>query len=147
MVSIQQVRLAQSVEHQTFNLSECGFETHCGQEFFNLYFIAFDVLLTGRLVPRKWNQAWRPFEVCRCIEREKVNFKSREVKRLKECALALILNVSLSTHYSGWMSCLISFVWSSPGCEQRSVSENFKMIIYASAGNRTRDPLLSSVSL
>ena len=26
----------------------------------------------------------------RCIEREKVNFQSREVKRLKECALALI---------------------------------------------------------
>ena len=25
----------------------------------------------------------------RCIEREKYNFKSREVKRLKECALAL----------------------------------------------------------
>ena len=45
------------------------------------------------------------------------------------------------------MSCLISFVWSSPGCEQRSVSENFKMIMYASAGNRTRDLLLSSVSL
>ena len=45
------------------------------------------------------------------------------------------------------LSCLISFVWSSPGCEQRSVSENFKMIMYVSAGNRTRDPLLSSVSL
>ena len=40
------------------------------------------------------------------------------------------------------MSCLISFVWSSLGCEQRSVSENFKMIMYASAGNRTRNPLL-----
>ena len=45
------------------------------------------------------------------------------------------------------MSCLISFVWYSPVCEQRSVSENFKMIMYASAGNRTRDPFLSSVSL
>ena len=27
----------------------------------------------------------------RCIEREKDNFKSREVKPLKECALALII--------------------------------------------------------
>ena len=26
------------------------------------------------------------------------------------------------------MSCLISFVWYSPGCEQRSVSENLKMV-------------------
>ena len=31
----------------------CGFETHCGQEFFILYFVAFDALLTGRLVPCK----------------------------------------------------------------------------------------------
>ena len=30
------------------------------------------------------------------------------------------------------------------GSEQRSVSENFKMIMYASAGNLTRDPLLSA---
>ena len=28
----------------------------------------------------------------RCIEREKDNFKSHEVKRLKECALALSFN-------------------------------------------------------
>ena len=28
-----------------------------------------------------------------CIEREKDNFKSREVKRLKECALALKLDI------------------------------------------------------
>ena len=58
-----------------------------------------------------------------------------------------IKSISVHPYYSRWMSCLISFVWSSPGCEQRSVSENFKMIMYASAGNRTRDPLLSSVSL
>ena len=38
-----------------------------------------------------------------------------------------------------------SFVWSSPRCEQRSVSEKFKMIIYASAGNQTSDPLVSIV--
>ena len=59
----------------------------------------------------------------------------------------LILNLSLSTHYSGWMSCLISFAWSSPSCYQRDINEKFKMIMYASAGNRTCDPLLSSVSL
>ena len=59
----------------------------------------------------------------------------------------LILNSSLSTHYSGWISCLISFVWSSPSCNQRDISEIFKMIKYASAGNRTSDPLLSSVSI
>ena len=29
-------------------------------------------------------------QVKRCIERENYNFKSREVKRLKECALALM---------------------------------------------------------
>ena len=34
-----------------------------------LYFVAFDALLAGRLVPYKWNQAWRSSEVYRCIER------------------------------------------------------------------------------
>ena len=34
-----------------------------------------------------------------------------------------------------------------PCCEQREVSEKFKMKIYASAGNLTSDPLISSVSL
>ena len=28
----------------------CGFESHCGKEFFILYFVAFDALLTCRLV-------------------------------------------------------------------------------------------------
>ena len=32
----------------------------------------------------------------RCIEREKDNFKSREVKRLKECALALMYTAAIS---------------------------------------------------
>ena len=59
------------------------------KEFFILYFVAFDALLSGRLVPSKWNQAWRPSELYMCIEREKDNFKSREVNCLKECALAL----------------------------------------------------------
>ena len=64
------------------------------KEFFILYFVASDALLSGRLVPCKWNQAWRPSELYMCIEREKDNFKSREVNCLKECALALsnILN-------------------------------------------------------
>ena len=59
------------------------------KEFFILYFVASDELLSDRLVPCKWNQAWRPSELYRCIEREKDNFKSREVNCLKECALAL----------------------------------------------------------
>ena len=59
------------------------------KEFFILYFVASDALLSGRLVPCKWNQAWRPSELYMCIEREKVDFKSREVNCLKECALAL----------------------------------------------------------
>ena len=55
---------------------------------------------------------------------------------------------SISVHPLLWMNVMLDFIlWSSLGCEQRSVSENFKMIMYASAGNRTRDPLLSSVSL
>ena len=47
----------------------CGFESHCGQEFFILYFVALDALLTSRLVSCKWNQAWRPSDVYRFIER------------------------------------------------------------------------------
>ena len=56
---------------------------------------------------------------------------------------------SISVHPLLWMNVMPWFhlVWFSPGCEQHSVSENFKMIMYASAGNRTRDPLLFSVSL
>ena len=59
------------------------------KEFFILYFVASDALLSGRLVPCKWNQARRPSELYMCTEREKDNFKSREVNCLKECALAL----------------------------------------------------------
>ena len=33
-----------------------------------------------------------------CIEREKVDFKSREVNCLKECALALSVKVVLQEH-------------------------------------------------
>ena len=36
-----------------FKSQGCGFESHCGQEFFILYFVAFDALLAGRLVPCK----------------------------------------------------------------------------------------------
>ena len=37
------------------------------------------------------------FGMNRCIEREQDNFKSREVKRLKECALALTYKYSKFT--------------------------------------------------
>ena len=33
-----------------------GIESYYGQEFFFLYFVAFDALLAGRLVPYKCNQ-------------------------------------------------------------------------------------------
>ena len=35
------------------------------------------------------------------------------------------------THYSGSTTCLVSFVWASPSCEQREVSEKFEMKTYA----------------
>ena len=89
--SIQQARLAQSVEHQTWDLRVVGSSPTVGKNFLILYFFASDALLTGRLVSYKWNQAWRPSELYMCIEREKDNFKSREVNCLKECALALTL--------------------------------------------------------
>ena len=65
------------------------------KEFFILYFVASDALLSGRLVPCKWNQAWRPSELYMCIERKKDNFKSREVNCLKECALALTCDLHI----------------------------------------------------
>ena len=46
-------------------------------------------------VPRSWTASVQMksrmtfIQGYRCIEKEKDNFKSREVKRLKECALAL----------------------------------------------------------
>ena len=87
--SIHQARLAQSVEHQTLNRRVEGSSPTVDKTFFILYFVASDALLAGRLAPCKWNQAWRPSELYMCIEREKVDFKSREVNCLKECALAL----------------------------------------------------------
>ena len=70
MDRIQTAQLAQSVEQQTWNLRVVALSpTYCWQEFFILYFVVFDALLTGRLVPWKWNKAWRPSEVYRCIER------------------------------------------------------------------------------
>ena len=91
MDSIHQARLAQSVEHQTLNRRVVGSSPTVDKKFFILYFVASDALLAGRLAPCKWNQAWRPSELYMCIEREreKVDFKSREVNCLKECALAL----------------------------------------------------------
>ena len=90
MDSIHQARLAQSVEHQTLNQRVVGSNPTVNKKFFILYFVASDALLAGRLASCKWNQAWRPSELYMCIEREKVDFKSREVNCLKECALALI---------------------------------------------------------
>ena len=89
MDSIHQARLAQSVEHQTLNRRVVGSSPTVDKKFFILYLVASDALLAGRLAPCKWNQAWRPSELYMCIEREKVDFKSREVNCLKECALAL----------------------------------------------------------
>ena len=86
---IHQARLAQSVEHQTWNQRVVGSSPTVDNEFFILDVVASDVLLACRLAPCKWNQAWRPSELYMCIEREKDNFKSREVNCLKECALAL----------------------------------------------------------
>ena len=57
--------------------------------FFFVIFIC-SVFLANELAVLKWNQAWHSSEeICALREREKDNFKSREVKRLKECALAL----------------------------------------------------------
>ena len=39
----------------------------------------------------------------------------------------LNLSFSLCAYYSGWMSCLISFVWASPICEERKGSKKFKI--------------------
>ena len=97
MDSIHQARLAQSVEHQTLNRRVVGSSPTVDKEFFILYFVASDAILAGRLAPCKWNQAWRPSELYRCIEREKVSFKSREVNCLKECALALSQRIMNST--------------------------------------------------
>ena len=94
MDSIHQARLAQSVEHQTLNRRVVGSSPTVDKNFFILYFVASDALLAGRLAPCKWNQAWRPSELYMCIEREKVDFKTREVNCLKECALALSSIVS-----------------------------------------------------
>ena len=91
MDSIHQARLAQSVEHQTLNRRVVGSSPTVDKDIFILYFVASNALLAGRLAPCKWNQAWRPSELYMCIEREKVDFKSREVNCLKECALALRL--------------------------------------------------------
>ena len=90
MDSIHQARLAQSVEHQTLNRRVVGSSPTVDKKFFILYFVASDALLAGRLAPCKWNQAWRPSELYMCTEREKVDFKSREVNCLKECALAAL---------------------------------------------------------
>ena len=103
MDSIHQARLAQSVEHQTLNRRVVGSNPTVNKKFFILYFVASDALLAGRLAPCKWNQAWRPYELYMCIEREKVDFKSREVNCLKECALALIGQWKARGEHHKWL--------------------------------------------
>ena len=53
MDSIYQARLAQSVEHQTWNRRVEGSSPTVDKEFFILYFVASHALLAGRLVPCK----------------------------------------------------------------------------------------------
>ena len=53
MDSIHKARLAQSVEHQTWNRRAVGSSPTVDKEFFILYFVASDALLSGRLVPCK----------------------------------------------------------------------------------------------
>ena len=61
-------------------------------------------------VPRSWtgsvqmNSSITFIQGHRCIEREKDNFKSREVKRLKKCALALTKQIMLI-----WMANYLNF--------------------------------------
>ena len=68
------------------------FKSYRGQDFFVM--LTCSVFLAAGLAAFKWNQACHSSEVIgaereRERERERENFKSREVKRLKECALAL----------------------------------------------------------
>ena len=56
-------RVAQSVEHYARNLKVVSSSPTVGKNFFILYFVAFDTLLVGRLVPYKWNQAWHSSEI------------------------------------------------------------------------------------
>ena len=53
MDSINQARLAQSVEHQTLNRKVVGSSPTVDKEVFILYFVTSDALLAGRLVPCK----------------------------------------------------------------------------------------------
>ena len=61
------------------------------KEFFILYFVASDALQSGRLVPCQMKSSMTSIRVI-YVHREKDNFKSREVKCLKECALALTIS-------------------------------------------------------
>ena len=91
MDSIHQARLAQSVEQETLN-RDCGFESHCGQEIFHFVFCRFRRApgrSTGPMQMKSSMTSIRVIYVHR--EREKVDFESREVNCLKECALALNL--------------------------------------------------------
>ena len=45
--------------------------------------------------------------------------------------------LSLWTYFSGWTSCLISFVWASPSCEECETSKRFPIKKYAFTGNRS----------
>ena len=90
MDSIHQARLAQSGRASDFESKGCGFESHCGQEIFHFVFCRFRRApgrSTGPIQMKSSMTSIRVIYVHR--EREKVDFKSREVNCLKECALAL----------------------------------------------------------
>ena len=53
MDSIHKARLAQSVEHQTWNRRVEGSSPTLDKEFFILHFVASHALLAGQLVPCK----------------------------------------------------------------------------------------------
>ena len=78
-----------------FKSQDCAFESHYGQDFIFLYFVAFDVLLASPVVTYTWNQAWRTSEVYRCIER--VNIWKNIVAAFRG------MHVSPAKHSYAWL--------------------------------------------
>ena len=63
MDSIHQARLAQSVEHQTWNLRVVGSSPTVDKEFFILYFVASDALLAGQRDPMQMKSSMTSIRV------------------------------------------------------------------------------------
>ena len=75
-----------------FESKGCGFEFHCGQEIFLFVFCRFRRAPDRSTGPMQMKSSMTSIRVIYMYvhrEREKVDFKSREVNCLKECALAL----------------------------------------------------------